>query len=131
MDDYNEDVVSEEQAPTNTIHLPVALIAAALSFFIFAQISNLGQNAASMKWQSENLSRQLASLNEGSKNLENLLGQRESLVQQSLQLQERYTALLSDIIDLAQTDADTKSIVEKYKIAKQQNSNVPAAPSKP
>jgi hypothetical protein len=131
MDDYNEDAVSEEQAPSTGIHLPIALIAGAISLFIFAQISNLGQNGASMKWQSENLSRQLASLNEGSKNLENLLGQRESLVQQSLQLQERYTALLSDIIDLAQTDADTKSIVEKYKIAKQQNSNTPAASTKP
>lgn len=131
MDDYNDDVVSEDQSSTGGSQLPIALIGAALSFFIFAQISNLGQNAASMKWQSENLSRQLASLNEGSKNLESLLGQRESLVQQSLQLQERYSALLTDIIDLSQTDADTKSIVEKYKISKQQNASAPAASSKP
>jgi hypothetical protein len=131
MEDYTDDVVSEEQASPTGIHLPIALIAGALSLFIFAQISNLGQNASSMKWQSENLARQLISLNEGSKNLENLLGQRESLVQQSLQLQERYTALLSDIIDLSQTDADAKSVVEKYKIAKQQNANAPAAPANP
>jgi len=131
MDDYSEDVDSQEQAPTTGINLPIALIAGALSFFIFAQISNLGQNASSIKWQSENMSRQLVSLNESAKNLDNLLAQRESLVKQSLQLQERYTALLSDIIDLSQTDADTKSIVEKYKIAKQQNPNASAAPTNP
>jgi hypothetical protein len=61
--------------------------------------------------------------------LDGLIKQREALVEQSTQLQARYTSLLTEILDLAQTDNDAKSIVEKYKISRQQNSDSQAAPT--
>jgi cell envelope opacity-associated protein A len=80
-----------------------------------------------MKWQAENLDRQITSLADSEKNLTELVKQRESLVQQSQQVQARYTELLSDLINLADTDPDARAVVDKYKIQRQQNQQ--AAPA--
>jgi flagellar biosynthesis/type III secretory pathway M-ring protein FliF/YscJ len=131
MDDYtNEQMTSQTQASEN-IHLPLALIAFAFAVFLFAQISSLGQNARSMKWQAENLDRQITSLADSEKNLTELVKQRESLVQQSQQVQARYTELLSDLINLADTDPDARAVVDKYKIQRQQNAPASESEAKP
>ena len=126
-----EDYPTEDSAPLDSsaehIHLPLALVALAFAIFVFAQISSLGQNGRSMRWQTENLDRQIGSLVESEKNLGNLVKQRESLVEQSQQVQARYTEMLTDLIKLAETDADDRSVVGKYKIQRQQNQ--PAAPA--
>ena len=131
MEDYETEEHSTPDAELKGgIFLPLALIAAAFSIFLFSQISNLGQNASSMRWQGENLSRQIAAINESIQNLSALSKQREALVEQSQQLQARYTSLLTEILDLAQTDNDAKGIVEKYKISRQQNGESQAAPNR-
>ena len=130
MEDYqNEETPTSESTAKGGIYLPLALIAAAFSIFLYSQISNLGQNASSMRWQGENLGRQILAINESMRNLDGLIKQREALVEQSTQLQARYTSLLTEILDLAQTDNDAKGIVEKYKISRQQNSDSQAAPT--
>jgi uncharacterized iron-regulated membrane protein len=132
MEDYNiEDFNLKSSGPEN-VHLPLALLALAFSIFLFAQISSLGQNGRSMKWQAENLDRQIGSLVESEKNLGNLVKQRETLVEQSQQVQARYTEMLTDLINLADTDADARAVVEKYKIQRQQNQqSAPAAEATP
>jgi len=85
-----------------------------------------------MRWQTENLDRQIGSLVESEKNLGNLIKQRETLVAQSQQVQARYTEMLTDLINLADTDADARAVVEKYKIQRQQNQQAaPAAEATP
>jgi hypothetical protein len=127
MEDYIiEDSQLKSSGPEN-IHLPLALLALAFAIFLFAQISSLGQNGRSMRWQAENLDRQIGSLVESEKNLGNLVKQRESLVEQSQQVQARYTEMLTDLIKLAETDADARAVVDKYKIQRQQNQQ--AAPA--
>jgi hypothetical protein len=121
MEDYPiEDSNLKSSGPEN-IYLPLALLALAFAIFLFAQISSLGQNGRSMRWQTENLDRQIGSLVESEKNLGNLVKQRESLVEQSQQVQARYTEMLTDLIKLAEADADARSVVDKYKIQRQQN----------
>ncbi|MFM8764745.1 MAG: hypothetical protein ACKOEZ_07915, partial [Spartobacteria bacterium] len=114
MEDYNHEDSTEQRGLPNSIHLPLALLAVAFAIFLFAQISSLGQNGRSMRWQAENLDRQIASLVESEKNLGNLIKQREALVQQSQQVQARYTEMLTDLINLADTDADALAVVDKY-----------------
>jgi hypothetical protein len=80
-----------------------------------------------MRWQSENLNRQIESLTGAEKNAQELIKQREATVQQTQQMQERYTSLLTDILQLAETDPDAKNVVEKYKIARQKTDSAPAA----
>lgn len=132
MEDYTtENLNSQSSGPAN-IHLPLALLALAFAIFLFAQISSLGQNGRSMRWQTENLDRQIGSLVESEKNLGNLVKQREALVEQSQQVQARYTEMLTDLIKLSETDADARAVVEKYKIQRQQGQQAaPAATATP
>jgi len=127
MEDYNNEDLSSANSPAGNTHLPLALLALAFSVFLFAQISSLGQNGRSMRWQSENLDRQITSLEESDKNLGQLIKQREALVEQSQQVQTRYTDMLNDLIKLSETDADARSVVEKYKIQRQQNQSAPTS----
>jgi hypothetical protein len=129
MEDYNNEDLTAQNGIPDSIHLPLALLAIAFAIFLFAQISSLGQNGRSMRWQAENLDRQIGSLVESEKNLGNLIKQREALVQQSQQVQARYTEMLTDLINLAEKDADARAVVEKYKIQRQQNQQATPAPS--
>jgi chromosome segregation ATPase len=127
MNEFEND--STEIAETNgsSAQIGLALLSAAFCIFLFSQISNLGQNASSMKWQGENLNRQIQSLTGAEKNAQDLIKQREATVQQTQQVQERYTSLLTDVIELAETDPDAKSVVEKYKISRQKPASNPSA----
>jgi len=132
MEDYTNENSATQSRGSENIHLPLALLAFAFALFVFAQISSLGQNGRSMRWQTENLDRQIGSLVESEKNLGNLVKQRETLVEQSQQVQARYTEMLTDLINLADTDADARAVVEKYKIQRQQNQQAaPAAEATP
>lgn len=132
MEDYTNENSATQSRGSENIHLPLALLAIAFAIFLFSQISSLGQNGRSMRWQAENLDRQIGSLVESEKNLGNLIKQRETLVEQSQQVQARYTEMLTDLINLAETDADARAVVEKYKIQRQQNQQAaPAAEATP
>ena len=120
MEDYTTENLTSQSSNPENIHFPLALLALAFAIFLFAQISSLGQNGRSMRWQTENLDRQIGSLVESEKNLGNLVKQREALVEQSQQVQARYTEMLTDLIKLSETDADARAVVEKYKIQRQQ-----------
>ena len=129
MNEFENDPSENTESSTgSSAQIGLALLSAAFCIFLFSQISNLGQNASSMRWQSENLNRQIESLTGAEKNAQELIKQREATVQQTQQMQERYTSLLTDIIQLAETDPDAKNVVEKYKIARQKTESAAVAP---
>ena len=131
MEDYTNENPTTQSSGPESIHLPLALLAITFAIFLFSQISSLVQNGRSMRWQAENLDRQIESLVESEKNLGNLIKQRETLVEQSQQVQARYTEMLTDLMNLADKDADARTVVEKYKIQRQQNQQAPQSPSQP
>jgi uncharacterized protein YhaN len=92
---------------------------------LFAQISNLGQAGANMKWQANNLDSQILGLTESEARFSELIKQRETVVQQSQQVQSQYTNLLADLLELSKTDADANAVVQKYNIQRQESA--PAA----
>ena len=112
---------------TSSFDLSRLLLAIGLALFLATQIGNLGQNSRSLDWQTSNLERQLAALTESEAKLASIITQRDSLAQQSLLLQTRYTEMLGDLITLSETDADARAVVAKYKIQRQQ----PATPAQP
>jgi hypothetical protein len=129
MEEYLEPIPeTRPPQPTGSIHLPFALLAIAVCIFLFAQISNLGQASRSIAWQSANLDRQLVSLADQEKRFSELIKQRETLVEQSQQVQTRYTDMLNDLLALSESDEDALAIVEKYRIQRQKNNNAAAAP---
>jgi len=124
MEDYpNTEFDNRPAAPAASIFLPVALLALAFCVFLFTQISNLGQASRSISWQSGNLDRQLVSLSEQENRFNELIKQRETLVEQSTQVQTRYTDMLNDLLALSETDDDARAVVDKYRIQRQQKPN--------
>jgi hypothetical protein len=124
MEDYPNPAPENQGAvPLGSIHLPAALLAIALCVFLFSQISNLGQASRSISWQSGNLDRQLVSLAEQENRFNELIKQRETLVEQSTQVQTRYTDMLNDLLALSENDDDARAVVEKYRIQRQQKQN--------
>ena len=61
--------------------------------------------------------RELASEEESDlKKLGEVYAQREPAVKQSVEVQDKFTALVKDLLDLAKTDLDAREIVRKYNI---------------
>lgn len=127
MEDYDNELPAETPSLVGNTHLLIALLALAFSIFLFAQISSNGQASRTMNWRNDTLDRQLVSAVETEKRFEELIKQREALVQQAQQVQSRYTEMLNDLLKLAATDKDARAVVEKYRIQRQE----PAQPATP
>ena len=102
------------------------ILAVALVLFLLSQIVALRQNADSLAWQSRNLGRQIETLTTARNNATGLVKQRQSMVDQSQQVTTSYNNLLNDLLKLAETDKDARSVTEKFAI-KSSNAPQPAA----
>ena len=105
--------------PPVTLHLPFTLLALAFAIFLAAQLTSVNRSGKTMRWQLSNLDQQNTNIQEAQKKLANLIQQREDLVKQSAQVQQQYTALFNELLDLAGDDEDAKTVVQKWGIQKQ------------
>lgn len=117
-----------EQPRSLSVHIPLLLLALALAMFFASQIGAAKRSDETIRWQLDNLDKQLTQLKDGQKQLTELIDKRQELVGQSQKVQEQYTALLNDVLELAKTDADAAKVVEKWKI--QRNSPPAEEPKK-
>ncbi len=102
------------------------ILALALVVFLLSQIVALRQNAESLVWQSRNLSRQIETLTTARNNAAGLVKQRQSMVDRSEQVTTSYNSLLNDLLKLAETDKDARSVIEKFRIKNTAVSQSPA-----
>ncbi len=118
----------EPEAPSSLgIHLPITLLALAASIFLGAQIGAIKRGTKTLNWQLGNIDKQLVNLADVKKQTDELVAKRGDLEKQTGAVQAQYTSLLTDVVELAKTDADAKKIVEKWGIQRQ----TPPAESKP
>jgi hypothetical protein len=110
-----------------SVHLPVGLLSLAIAIFIASQIGAATRAKTTMNWQLDNLEKQSAQLKDAKKKFAEAVGQRDEVVKKVDALQQKYTALLTDVLDLAATDPDAAKVVEKYKIQRQAPADAPAA----
>jgi len=115
--------------PSSTLHLPFTLLALAIAVFLGAQITSVNRSGKTMRWQLANLDQQAANIQEAQKRLASLIQQREDLVKQSAQVQQQYTALFNEVLDLAKDDEDAKAVVQKWGIQKQASASGSAEPA--
>ena len=120
MEDFDQPHIEAPAPTSNRSDLVIILFGCAFCLFLFAQISNLGQAAANMKWQANNLDRQILALTESEGRFAELIKQRQTVVQQSQQVQSQYTNLLADLLELAKSDPDAAAVVQKYNIQRQE-----------
>ncbi len=112
-----------------SVHIPVALFSLSLSVFFISQIGAATRSTDTMKWQIESLEKQLTAIKDRQAGLTKAIAEREKLVEQSATVQEHYTKLFTDVIELAKTDTDAAKVIEKWKI--QRNENAAAGDKKP
>jgi uncharacterized protein YoxC len=113
---------SETREPS--LHIPLAILALAIAVLLASQIGASNKSAEIMRWQRETLEKQIASMQTLDKQAAEAFEKRGPLVQQSVQLKKQLETLVNDLLDLAKDDADSKQIVEKWKI---QRAPAPAA----
>lgn len=110
----------DNQEPANpfiSIHVPVALVALALSVLFFSQIKGVGTATDTMKWQSSNADKQIVALKDSREKLAKAIEERKPLVATSEDTQKKFTELMKDVNDLAiGGDEDAKKIIVGYGI---------------
>ena len=107
----------ENTNPFISIHVPVALVALALSVLFMSQIKGVSTATDTMKWQSTNADKQIAALKDNKEKLAKAIEERGLLVKQSEALQKTFTDLMKDVNDLAvKGDEDAKKIILGYGI---------------
>jgi predicted nucleic acid-binding Zn-ribbon protein len=105
-----------EQPRSLSVHVPLTFLLLALSVFFASQIGAANRSTSTIKWQLENYSKQINQLEEGEKTMKEQIEKNKPLVEQSGTVQQQYTALLNEVLDLAKSDKDAQAIVEKWKV---------------
>ena len=109
--DYNFNPPATSNAESLSLHLPFALLTAAIAVILVAQTVNTFK--------------QKSALSDGKKQLISLYHSREGAVENSKKIQAELQSLVLDLITLAKTDEDAKAIVGKYGI---QQAGTPSSP---
>lgn len=100
--DYNFNEPATSASSGFSLHLPFALLSAALAVVLINQTANTFK--------------QRTALREGKAQLIDAYKNREPLVKQSAELQKKLQDLVLDLLLLAKTDEDAKAIATKYNI---------------
>ena len=94
----------EPRNPFVSIHVPVALVALALSVLFFSQIKGVGNATATVKWQSDNVDKQIAAYKNDKEQLAKGIEQRAPQAKESSDLQTRFAQLIEKVNDLSKGD---------------------------
>lgn len=110
---FNEPATGSNSGSSGlSLQLPFALLSTALAVVMITQTTNTFK--------------QRSALRDGKAQLADAYRNREPVVKQSGELQKKLQDMVLDLLILAKTDEDAKTIVTKYNI--QQNAPAPVAP---
>ncbi len=108
---------TETRNPFFSVHIPITLIAIALSLFFAMQNKSISQNDDRMKWQHANADKAIKSYQEAKATLEKNVEERKALVAQSEQTQKQFTDMMKELNDLARGgDKDAEKVITGYGI---------------
>ena len=109
----------ENQEPKNpfvSIHTPIALVALALSPLFFSQIKSLGNATETVKWQSNNVDKQIASYKDANEKLLKAITERAPAVKESSSLQMRFGKLIKKVNELSKGDEKDEAVKDAKNI---------------
>jgi hypothetical protein len=109
----------ENQEPKNpfvSIHTPIALVALALSVLFFSQIKSLGNATDTVKWQSNNVDKQIASYKDANEKLLKAIAERAPAVKESSSLQLRFGKLIKKVNELSKGDEKDEAVKDAKNI---------------
>ena len=120
--------MSTETSPNQqpSAHLPLALIALTILIILIAQVGSAKQSAKFIKWQGENLAKQIEQAQTVDKQAAEAIKNRETVVKQAGEIQNQLQALLNDMLELKE-DKDAQEIMKKWNV--QRNAPPAGAPA--
>ncbi len=103
--------------PFVSIHVPVALLALAISMLFFSQIKGVATSTETIKWQSGNADKQIAAYKDGKEKLTKAIAERQPIVAQSEELQKNFTEMMKEVKASADKgNENAKKIINGYGI---------------
>ncbi len=115
---YPSDEQPVSRAPG--VHLPLSLLALTLAVFLGTQIGAARAGHKAMEWQRDNLDKQIENVKSAQKQYGEQIQKRDEMVKQAASVQQQYTALLNDVLELAKDDEDAKKVIQKWNIQRNQ-----------
>jgi glutamate mutase epsilon subunit len=107
----------EPQNPFISVHVPIALVALALAVLFYSQIKGVSTASETMRWQSTTADKQIETLKKNKELLAKATEERKPLVNQSEELQKKFTEMMKDVNALSEKgDPDAKKIIVGYGI---------------
>lgn len=114
-----------------SVHVPVAILAAAVAIFFAIQVRNTNKQVEIMRWQLVNLGKQGEGLTAKQKQYAETITKSEDTMKHADQIQGQYVNLFNDLLDLAKDDKDAKDVVDKFGIKRTDTAKAEAAPAEP
>ena len=110
----------DNQEPSNpfiSVHIPVALLALAISMLFFSQINGVSTSTDTIKWQRDNADKQITIYKDAKDKLSKAIEERKPLVAQSEDLQKTFTDMMREVNALAEKgNENAKKIINGYQI---------------
>lgn len=107
----------EPRNPFVSVHVPIALLALAISMLFFSQIKGVSTSTETIKWQSGNADKQIAAYKDGKEKLTKAIAERQPLVAQSEELQKTFTEMMKEVNTAADRgNENAKKIINGYGI---------------
>ena len=107
----------ESSNPFVSVHVPLALVALAISMLFFSQIKGVATSTETIKWQSANADKQIAAYKDGRDKLAKAIAERQPLVAQSEELQKTFTEMMKEVNAAAEKgNENAKKIINGYGI---------------
>ena len=106
----------EPKNPFISVHTPVALVALALSVLFFSQIKSLGNATETMKWQSNNIDKQITAYKDAKEKLAKGIEERKPNVVASSDLQTRFAVLIKKVNELSKGDEKDEAVKDAKNI---------------
>ena len=107
---------SQSASSSISVHLPLGLLALAITLYLAVEYRASSKQAEIMRWQLGNLEKQAETLKAAGKNNAEMLVQAEVSWKQAEKIQEQYVNMFNELLDIARDDKDAREVVEKWGI---------------
>lgn len=87
----------ENSNPFVSIHIPIALLALAISMLFFSQIKGVATSTETVKWQSGNADKQITAYKELKERNAKAIADGQPVVAQSQELQKTFTEMMKEV----------------------------------
>ncbi|HYR58432.1 MAG TPA: hypothetical protein VEO95_07380 [Chthoniobacteraceae bacterium] len=128
------------ETESSNLALPLALIACTIAILLASQVGATMKSADIMKWQSDNLEKQVTQMDALDKQAGEAIEKRKEVVKSAGDIQNQLQTLLNELLDLADKDKDkdAQEIIKKWNVQRAAPAGgaapaaaAPAAPAAP